>query len=478
MPGPLSWRTSGEIGSSRYLVIRAHRVALAPTMDQVLRKAREQGILIIHAPSSNMGFYEGTPQREKAQHAPNAEMPSRDGWRHLDRKREGRLPIDDRDGGCNCDPPCTNVNENVWIRQIDTLSIGPDDAVSDDGKEVYNLLKAEGRENVIVMGVHTNMCVLGRPFSIRAQGKNGMNVALMRDLTDTMYNAKRAPFVDHHRGTDLVVAHIEEFWCPTLTSTAFTGAAPFRFEEDMRPHAVFLIHENEYEMARSVPAFAESELAGKRQWRCTYLFGREPNRIPGLEALEDADLMVVAVRRQVLPEAQLACIHAYCESGRPVVGVRTASHAFASSQGAGIPEGHAAWPEFDPEILGGNYQGHHNNKSRRGPKTFLWGLPRAAKHPILDSVPAEERITRSWLYKVLPLADRATPLMMGRVEERQPHEPVAWTNTGKYGNRVFYTSLGHPDEFEEEGFRRLLLNGILWAVGEPVGVPDTPRHAP
>ena len=75
---------------------------------------------------------------------------------------------------------------------------------------------------------------------------------------------------------------------------------------------------------------------------------------------------------------------------------------------------------------------------------------------------------RSWLYKTSPLAGTATTLMMGRVGDRQPHEPVAWTNAHTGGARVFYTSLGHQDDFKLPAFRRLLLNGIFWALDKPV----------
>jgi hypothetical protein len=94
------------------------------------------------------------------------------------------------------------------------------------------LMKQRGITNVLVMGVHTNMCVLGRPFAIRQLIKQGMQVALVRDLTDTMYNPKSRPFVDHFAGTDLVVGHIEKFWCPTVTSDQILGGAPFRFAGD------------------------------------------------------------------------------------------------------------------------------------------------------------------------------------------------------------------------------------------------------
>jgi hypothetical protein len=76
------------------------------------------------------------------------------------------------------------------------------------------------------------MCVLGRPFAIRQLVKLGFNVALVRDLTDTMYNSKMRPQVDHHTGTDLVVGHVEKHWCPTVPSTDLGASAPFRFSDD------------------------------------------------------------------------------------------------------------------------------------------------------------------------------------------------------------------------------------------------------
>lgn len=442
------------------------RVAeMAPTMDRVLRIAREQGILILHAPSDTLDFYADTPQRKRAQEAPRAKRPSKD---IRDRYRdfvEPPLPIDDSDGGCNCTPSCTEVNQRKWSRQIDTIHIGAEDIIAQDHSEVYNVLKAEGRDNVIVMGVHTNMCVLNRPFAIRAQVKNGMNVALMRDLTDTMYNHRMAPFVNHHRGTDLVVQHIESTWCPTLTSSAFTGEAPFRFQSDERPHVAFILHEDEYDATRTVPEFAEAELAAKLGWRCTYLFGDGLHNIPGLSLLEDADLMVVYARRQVLTAAQLQHIREYCEAGKPVIGLRTASHAF-SPRGKSL-EGHEAWVSFDPEILGGNYRGHHGNKGEDDPKTMVWAVPGQEKHPVLDGVDLTKRPVPSWLYKVLPLENSATPLVMGALENKKDKaEPVVWVNTGKWGNRVFSTTLGHADEFQDGNFRTLLVNGMQWALAQ------------
>jgi hypothetical protein len=78
------------------------------------------------------------------------------------------------------------------------------------------------------------MCVLGRPFAIRQMVRLGKNVALMRDMTDTMYNPERPPGVSHFEGTDLMVAHVEKYWCPSFTSSDITGKPPFRFKEDAR----------------------------------------------------------------------------------------------------------------------------------------------------------------------------------------------------------------------------------------------------
>ncbi len=117
-------------------------------------------------------------------------------------------------------------------RQHPAIDILPEDAISDRGDEVYNLLRRYGVDQVIVMGVHTNMCVLGRPFSIRRLVTLGFRVALMRDMTDTMYNSRQHPYVNHFRGTDLVIEHIERHWCPTLTSSDLTGQPEFRFQQD------------------------------------------------------------------------------------------------------------------------------------------------------------------------------------------------------------------------------------------------------
>lgn len=214
----------------------AERVAeMAGPMNRVLREARERGMLIVHAPSTCVDFYKETAARRRALDAPAAQAPIRlatsqrwgTAWDWPD-KREGEFPIDDSDMGCDCAEPCTI--RDAWTRQIDAIDIDDArDVVTDNGQELVNLFAENGIENVMICGVHLNMCVLGRPFGIRQLVKMGKNVVLVRDLTDTMYNHRMPPHVDHFEGTDLVVEHIEKFWCPSIESTVITGAAPFEF---------------------------------------------------------------------------------------------------------------------------------------------------------------------------------------------------------------------------------------------------------
>ena len=204
-------------------------VEMAPRMNDVVTAARKKGVLIIHSPSGGMKFYEETPMRLLAKQAPKIEtkVPLK-GWCYLDKAREGKLPIDDSDGGCDCGTKCEGV---VKRPQIATIEIAEGDAITDSAEAFY-LMKQRGITNVILMGVHTNMCVLGRSFGIRQMVSQGQHVVLVRDLTDTMYNSRMKPFISHFRGTDLVIDHIEKHWCPTVTSADFLGGKPLRFRND------------------------------------------------------------------------------------------------------------------------------------------------------------------------------------------------------------------------------------------------------
>ncbi len=184
---------------------------MAPLVDQ----ARDRGIQIIHAPSDVMDFYKDSPHRRLILELPRIEPPA------ALPLTEPPLPVDASDGGC--DTPGDKTYK-AWSRQHALLRIAGSDVVSDRGAEIYSLLRQRGIRNLLVMGVHTNMCVLTRSFAIRQMTKWGIRCALVRDLTDAMYDPQDAPHVGHDQGTALVVEHIEKHWCPSLLSADLSRA--------------------------------------------------------------------------------------------------------------------------------------------------------------------------------------------------------------------------------------------------------------
>jgi hypothetical protein len=158
-------------------------------------------------------------------------------------EEKGKYPVDQKDGGCDSDKAEQEKHQQAlikmgrkpgspWLSQIATLKMHDIDIVSDSGVEIWNVLEDRRINNVIILGVHTNMCVLGRPFGLRQMVKNGKNAILVRDMTDTMYNPKAWPYVNHYKGTELVIEHIEKFVCPTITSDQFIGGKAFKFKAD------------------------------------------------------------------------------------------------------------------------------------------------------------------------------------------------------------------------------------------------------
>jgi nicotinamidase-related amidase len=190
---------SGATGRVNGLVLK---------MEPFLEAARKQGIQIIHAPSETMAFYQDAPQRKRMLALPKIEPPVPLAF------ADPPLPIDDKGGGC--DTP--DQFYKAWTREHPGLHIGASDVISDSGAEIYSLLRQRGIRNLLVMGVHTNMCILNRAFAIKKMTALGIRCILVRDLTDAMYNPQDAPQVSHEAGTQLVIEYIEKFWCPTTTS--------------------------------------------------------------------------------------------------------------------------------------------------------------------------------------------------------------------------------------------------------------------
>jgi len=214
----------------------AARVAeMAPAMNLALKAARSQGALIIHAPSDCADFYNDSPARKRALAAPKTKAPTKFQWNYFDPKREAGLAPKLEEGGCACDTPepCS-PSVRKWTKETPLLEIdGSVDVVSADGQEIFNVLKDRRIETVVLMGVHTNRCVLGRPFGIRQmvmlkEAGELKYVVLCRDLTDSYH---RDPG-HHFEGLHEIIAHVERHWCPTIESTAFTGKPTFRFKDD------------------------------------------------------------------------------------------------------------------------------------------------------------------------------------------------------------------------------------------------------
>ncbi len=437
---------------------------MAPRMNEVLKAARSKGMLIIHCPSDTLGFYKNHPGRKLAQSAPKVETKTPlAGWCSLDGVKEPALPIDDSDGGCDGCPECPGYG--AWIRQHPALEIKDGDAITDSAEAFY-LMRQRGITNVIIMGVHINMCVLGRPFAIRQLVAQGQNVVLMRDLTDSMYNHRKRPFVSHFRGTELVVEHIEQYWCPSITSADLLGGEPFNFQGDIKKRIAIIIGENEYHTWETLPDFARKELEW-RGYQISYVLSSSTDGDPkftNYEAIKLADLVLVSVRRRTPPRAMMELLRAHIDAGKPVVGIRTASHAFDAT-----PTGseYASWSKFDVDVFGGHYEGHYNNKPPAAPHTTVERVASNSTHVVLTGIKSAAFNVTSHLYKSHQLARTTLPLLQGRIEGQDFVEPVAWVNTAQ-DRRVFYTSLGDRGDFQLPTFRRLLLNGILWCLKDPV----------
>ena len=200
----------------------------------------------------------------------------------------------------------------------------------------------------------------------------------------------------------------------------------------------------EYDSESSLTIFRDY-MEREHPVRADLIVYRSEDDLQSLSAIEETDVLLVFTRRLNVDGEELERFRAYCREGRPIVGVRTASHAFQN------------WLAFDREMLGGNYQMHWAH----GPKARMSDSSPAQKAiPVLEGV--EEFSSAGSLYRNTPIATDASLLMSASTDEHE--EPVTWTRTHA-GGRVFYTSLGHQEDFEEPNFLRLLANAILWCGG-------------
>ncbi len=140
---------------------------------------------------------------------------------------------------------------------------------------------------------------------------------------------------------------------------------------------------------------------------------------------------------------------------------------FAGRGDTPVPEGHESWPTFDRDVLGCRYEGHYGIKKSGSPKTFVWVAEGTSPHAILSNVGRNEAAVPSWLYKSRELGDKTNVLQWGRLENSSEKEPATWTNTTRWGGKVFYTMLRHPEDFQSADFRTMLKNAARWATESP-----------
>ena len=200
----------------------------------------------------------------------------------------------------------------------------------------------------------------------------------------------------------------------------------------------------EYDSERSLAVF-QGHVEREHPVESTLVVFRSEDDEQTLEALDDTDVMLVFARRLNTSGRELERFKDYFAQGRPVVGVRTASHAFQN------------WLAFDREVLGGSYAMHY----AEWPLVLVEAAsPEAGRHPVLQGV--SNFSSHGSLYRNTPIAADTTLLLTGTTHEAR--EPVAWTRVNR-GGRIFYTSLGHQKDFEQAPFRRLVANAVLWAGG-------------
>ena len=258
-------------------------------------------------------------------------------------------------------------------------------------------------------------------------------------------------------------------------------------------HIVLVSGDEEYRSEEALPQLGKI-LAKHHGFKCTVLFAIGPdgsidpninNNIPGLEALKTADLMIIATRFRILPDEQMKHIADYVESGKPVIGLRTATHAF--SNGSSKVYGKYNWNDnkvwnggFGRQVLGETWISHHGN---HGSQSTLGIVAEGAKdHPILRGIKSGDVWGPTDVYGVtLPLPGDCQPLILGQVlsgmkatdppvadKKNDPMMPVAWVKTFKSGDktaRIFTTTMGASQDLQSAGVRRMLVNAAFWATG-------------
>ena len=261
-------------------------------------------------------------------------------------------------------------------------------------------------------------------------------------------------------------------------------------------HIVFIAGDEEYRSEESMPQMAKI-LAVRHGFKCTVLFAINKDtgeidpetldNIPGLEALDTADLMVLFTRFRELPDEQMKHIIEYTDSGKPIIGLRTATHAFRYVKRSDCPYAKYSFNNksfeggYGRQVLGETWVAHHGDHNRESTRGIV--AAGMENQPIVGG--CEDIWGPSDVYALTTLTGDSQPLILGQVlrgmkpeDEANPAKkplPVAWikTYTGAQGHsaRVFSTTMGHSFDLNSEGFRRLLVNACYWCLGLEDKIP-------
>jgi len=253
-------------------------------------------------------------------------------------------------------------------------------------------------------------------------------------------------------------------------------------------HIVLVSGDEEYRSEEALPQLGKI-LAKHHGFKCTVLFAIDPktgeinpnvnNNIPNLESLKTADLMIIATRFRNLPEAQMQHIVDYLDAGRPIIGMRTATHAFNGMKGKFAKYNNGSGDKdykggFGRQVLGEQWISHHGQHGKESCRGIL--NQAEEKHPILRGLKDGDVWGPTDVYGANPLKP-STILVYGQVltgmkfdnppvkgKKNDPMMPVAWTREVNKA-RIFTTTMGSADDLIAAGTRRMLVNAAFWALG-------------
>ncbi len=246
---------------------------------------------------------------------------------------------------------------------------------------------------------------------------------------------------------------------------AFFLALAFAMTSSAANIVIMAVEEpDNYDAVNSMNAFATNELRPQGH-QVTVVVGDKPvkHHFEGLiAALKQADLLILFSRRRFLPKQQMDAVRGHLHAGKPLLGIRTANHAFIPRSKDIVDAGLTTWPEFTHDVLGGENAGYETQGL-----PYTVSVPVGIKTPLLEGVKSANIHGHQSLYKVLPLATDAMPILIGTAGAgaSTPPQPVAWTRTyGPHKARIFYTSLGAPEDMRIADVRRLLMNAVNWSL--------------